>query len=382
MNCSLHSCASYFARYLGRLPSWQFFELLHNWATAAFYIRDFHRLEQKNEIVRKIVMPRWIQHPWTKWSSWSFCKILCKRFLVDSWTFTMHANFDFRMSDSSHISLCPEVFSLHGMATSIGNYHFSVRILWFLWTPYHPDHVKLRILDNPLLHFLTWTCFFDTSDQISRFEKILPNMVCYTPVHCTGQPCLCEPILYLSPRILGAWALFTSCLDFLTVGRWFSFRCHAWETLCFFCVRGLWDLNSGLAFKNSLGFLKNPNPSWEIDSRSLYTIPNLRDSISLTQILLLYFSPASTSSTWFWGFLLERKWLQENIERFMMSNKRRKWFHTSRVKLPLVNMSANWFLVSTYFILIWGSKLILSTTNQARLCGSGTRVSSSDFGLQ
>ena len=44
-------------------------------------------------------------------------------------------------------------------------------------------------------------------------------------------------------------------------------------------------------------------------------------------------------------FLFERnKWPQENIGKFTMSNKRRRWFHSSRVKLPLVNMSASWFL--------------------------------------
>ena len=40
------------------------------------------------------------------------------------------------------------------------------------------------------------------------------------------------------------------------------------------------------------------------------------------------------------------KWLQENIEKFTMLNKRRRWFHSSRVKLPSVSMSASWFLVS------------------------------------
>ena len=39
-------------------------------------------------------------------------------------------------------------------------------------------------------------------------------------------------------------------------------------------------------------------------------------------------------------FLLERRWLQEIIETFMMLNKRRRWHHSSRVKLPLVNKSA------------------------------------------
>ena len=44
--------------------------------------------------------------------------------------------------------------------------------------------------------------------------------------------------------------------------------------------------------------------------------------------------------------LLKR--LQEDIERFMMFNKRRRWSHSSRVKQALV-MSASWFLVSMDF---------------------------------
>ena len=55
----------------------------------------------------------------------------------------------------------------------------------------------------------------------------------------------------------------------------------------------------------------------------------------------------------------------------------KKMFHSSRVKLPLVNLSMSWFLVLTYFIWILGSELILS--NQAQLCGFLTRVSSLDF---
>ena len=54
------------------------------------------------------------------------------------------------------------------------------------------------------------------------------------------------------------------------------------------------------------------------------------------------------------------KWQQEHIEKLIMLNKRRMWFHSSLEKLPLVNMSASCFLVSTYLIWILGSKLILS----------------------
>ena len=55
--------------------------------------------------------------------------------------------------------------------------------------------------------------------------------------------------------------------------------------------------------------------------------------------------------------LMELKWL--------MVNKHKRWFHSSRVKFPFVNMSASWFLVSMCLIWILGSKLILSN-NQSR----------------
>ena len=52
--------------------------------------------------------------------------------------------------------------------------------------------------------------------------------------------------------------------------------------------------------------------------------------------------------------LMELKWL--------MLNKHKRWFHSSRVKFPFVKMSASWFLVSMCLICILGSKLILSNS--------------------
>ena len=54
---------------------------------------------------------------------------------------------------------------------------------------------------------------------------------------------------------------------------------------------------------------------------------------------------------------MELKWL--------MLTKHKKWFHSSRVKFPLLSMSASWFVVSMYLIWISGSKLIRSN-NQSR----------------
>ena len=79
-------------------------------------------------------------------------------------------------------------------------------------------------------------------------------------------------------------------------------------------------------------------------------------------------------------FLFWRKWLHENIEKFMMFNNLRRWSHSSRVKLPLVGMSASWFLVSTYLIWIRESKLIRSN-NQSRATLWVLDISSLDFCL-
>ena len=51
--------------------------------------------------------------------------------------------------------------------------------------------------------------------------------------------------------------------------------------------------------------------------------------------------------------------------KWLMWNKHKRWFHSSRVKFPLVSMSASWFLVSMYLIWILESKLIRSN-NQSR----------------
>ena len=55
--------------------------------------------------------------------------------------------------------------------------------------------------------------------------------------------------------------------------------------------------------------------------------------------------------------------------KWLILNKHNKWFHSSRVKFPLVKMSASWFLVSMYLIWILGSRLIRSNNqSSATLC--------------
>ena len=51
--------------------------------------------------------------------------------------------------------------------------------------------------------------------------------------------------------------------------------------------------------------------------------------------------------------------------KWLMFNKNKRWFHSSRVKFPLVSMSANWFLVSIYLIWILESKLIRSNNQSS-----------------
>ena len=117
--------------------------------------------------------------------------------------------------------------------------------------------------------------------------------------------------------------------------------------------------------------------------RALIAIRRILQVVGVTQFwteLFLALTPSSWVSPWPWlnsqapswplfdtvfRFLCGSqrkwlKWLQQNVEKFMIFNKRSKWFHSSLVNLPLVSMSASWFLVSTHLICILESKLILS----------------------
>ena len=51
--------------------------------------------------------------------------------------------------------------------------------------------------------------------------------------------------------------------------------------------------------------------------------------------------------------------------KWLILNKHNRWFHSSRVKFPLVSMSASWFLVSMYLIWILESKLIRSNNQSS-----------------
>ena len=114
--------------------------------------------------------------------------------------------------------------------------------------------------------------------------------------------------------------------------------------------------------------------SWNQRCRSRFRYP---------ETLLLSLSFLNLSSTWSSSCSMERNWLQDRIERFMMLNKRRRRHRSSRVKLPLTSKWAKFaFDVSTYLIWILGEpSWFCQTISLMQLCGIWTRVSSLDFFL-
>ena len=67
-----------------------------------------------------------------------------------------------------------------------------------------------------------------------------------------------------------------------------------------------------------------------------------------------------------WIFLRSFRHHFRTLCRTEIANvKQKRWFRSSRVKFPLVSMSASWFLVSMYLIWILGPKLFRSN-NQSR----------------
>ena len=66
------------------------------------------------------------------------------------------------------------------------------------------------------------------------------------------------------------------------------------------------------------------------------------------------------------GQLAELKFSEQQTElKWLMLQKWRRLFHSSREKLSFVNMSASWCVVSTFLIWIFGSNLILSNNQSS-----------------
>ena len=87
--------------------------------------------------------------------------------------------------------------------------------------------------------------------------------------------------------------------------------------------------------------------SWQALSDPLHgiSIPN-SSSVLILLWLFLHLHLPLFFSTSLWRLLMDLTWL--------MLNKHKRWFHSSRVKFISVSMSASWFLVSMYLIWIFG----------------------------
>ena len=163
--------------------------------------------------------------------------------------------------------------------------------------------------------------------------------------------------------------------------RVFSFWCHTWE------LDAAFPFTSFTSLATSFHVLERSELQLDIP-----TIPGLldatessvgnRSAIFDTKLIIgfvfattLSSSPSFPSCCLFDIILdlsIDLKWLQEETEKLRMLNKRRRWFHSSRIKLPLVHKSTSFFFVSTYLICIVGSKLILSNNqSNATLSFSG-----------
>ena len=79
------------------------------------------------------------------------------------------------------------------------------------------------------------------------------------------------------------------------------------------------------------------------------------------------------------AFQLNEIGCKRTSRKFMTFNKRRRWFHSSHVKLPLLNMSTIW--CQHLWLDLWGPSWFCQTTSLTRLCGFWIRVSSLDFVL-
>ena len=195
--------------------------------------------------------------------------------------------------------------------------------------------------------------------QIAR-EQSCTNWALCRPRNiysCAGvQVCMCMPHLR-------AW-----CVILIRIHRYGLPRTdwiQNW-TLCFF-FSGLWD-------KLELSAVRDRLRVFETRFRAGFDFATTRSSSPpCSRSCICLFDMGWGSLIWF------LKWLQENMELLMMLNWQRWWFPSSRMQLPSVKMSASWFFAFNVFDLsLWDPSWFCQITNRARLCGFGTRVSSSD----
>ena len=117
-------------------------------------------------------------------------------------------------------------------------------------------------------------------------------------------------------------------------------------------IPGLFDATGFCSSRTNL------SRHWKPDSSS--------SALTLPRSCLLRPVLASFSPSFIVQLVKLNFWKQQNKLKWLMLNRWGRLFHSSRVKFPLVNMSASWCLVSTYLIWILGSRLIILSNNQSR----------------
>ena len=132
---------------------------------------------------------------------------------------------------------------------------------------------------------------------------------------------------------------------------------------------------------DSPGRLKYPNVKKSFALRSVgFLKPNMPTSISPPQPLL-WSSIPEFSSTWYSPFQL-KEMAARDVEKFMVLNKRRRWFRSSRVKPPFGQHVRKLVLGVNILDLDFGVQVnSVKQPVKKQLCGFWTRVSSSDFVL-
>ena len=146
-------------------------------------------------------------------------------------------------------------------------------------------------------------------------------------------------------------------------------ECHTWELDAVFSFK---PLATGLPVLVRSEFelcafecpkAVHPNPVLlETDRQSSTLNSTLVLASQPPDPLLHIFLPEASSPSFLAQLVKLKCWTQQRELKWLILNKWTRLFHSSRVKLPLVNMSASWCWVSAYLIWILGSRLILSNS--------------------
>ena len=176
-------------------------------------------------------------------------------------------------------------------------------------------------------------------------------------------------LVEFSGKFKCSWSSYVSTSFLALASRTASF-CHPWELDA--ASRLYSFASSFLAFDQSYrqGALSIPGL---FDATGFCTVEELVETVKARFIVGFGFatilSSLSCSCILFAIVLVQlvklKFWAQQRELKWLMLDRKRRLFHSSRVKFHFVNMSANWCSVSTYLIGILGSKLILSN-NQSR----------------